>query len=657
MRLFRTAAVTLVMGVATSACGYLADDAGERVEPDGYEAWVDGQGLTKTVGPSADAFVRGGASASTNYGSRANLKADLDDAGVQVHSYLKFAVPSFATVTSAKVRLYVSNGSTRGPNVVSVSSSAWSEASIIWNNRPATGATLTSIDNVAANTWIEIDVTSLVRSGQTLSLALVPRSTDGFIANAKEAKTDRPQLVLVLPSCGDGTCASDESCTSCQIDCGVCTAPSLASSSTFQDLPFGAQTGSFEVQFDAKPSQSPMNGVTGLAGGTVDAFTDLAVSVRFNDAGLIDARHGGTYVAQNAVPYAGGGWYHFKLAIDLVAHRYSVSVTPPSGPETVVGRDLSFRTEQSSAALLDHLAIWADVGTHLVTNVQVTTSAPPPSNGAKLIFATGFEGITVGAPKDCWGGSPGGCWQDLVGTDSSTGFTFPIKLWGGTSSRFQLLYGSSNLTPTSILNYMKNEIQLVTGPHGTPTHALYEEVKQRASDYCCTQNNYQIFPAQELGDLYMSEYIKLQPDFERELNGEWRVITEWKTAGDYRISLCVTAYSGYPVFRVMGDNYANGGLPPTVYWQYFSPAGMVPGGEWFRVEVFFHRSSGSDGRYWVAINNKTLYDKRGPNIGVNNKPIDRIFPFKAYTGGLPPTYQWVDDLELWDSFPATASPH
>src|SRR5687768_12127126 len=64
---------------------------------------------------------------------------------------------------------------------------------------------------------------------------------------------------------------------------------------------FNEQTHVFRVAFDATPSERPMDGVIGLALGFTDAFTDLAAIVRFNSAGMLDARNGGSYQALETI--------------------------------------------------------------------------------------------------------------------------------------------------------------------------------------------------------------------------------------------------------------------------------------------------------------------------------------------------------------------
>ena len=77
----------------------------------------------------------------------------------------------------------------------------------------------------------------------------------------------------------------------------------------------------------------------------------------------------------------------------------------------------------------------------------------------------------------------------------------------------------------------------------------------------------------------------------------------------------------------------------------------MPIGQWFKFEVFWHRSKGSDGRVWMAVNGQKLIDRFGPNIGVNGNPIDRIFLTQLYSAATYPLEQWTDDVQIWSSFP------
>ena len=276
---------------------------------------------------------------------------------------------------------------------------------------------------------------------------------------------------------------------------------------------------------------------------------------------------------------------------------------------------------------------------------------------ARLIFWSGFEdGVSVSAPRDCYSS---GCWQDLVGTDSASGFSWPPKIAGG-SAAFQVRSGTAAL-PSTISDYIVNEIETVIGRTGAPTRALHALIKQtgcsgtdsQAAMDCSAQDPYLLRPAREPGDLYISFWRKLQPDLLEKLVKSWHVVFEWKSAGDYRVIAQIVNYGGArPFWEIRADNNANGGLAREEYWRVNNRAMRVPMGEWFKFEVFWHRSEASDGRVWMAVNGQKLVDKLGPNIGVNNAPIDRIFLMQLYSGASYPLEQWTDDVQIWSDFPS-----
>jgi hypothetical protein len=285
--------------------------------------------------------------------------------------------------------------------------------------------------------------------------------------------------------------------------------------------------------------------------------------------------------------------------------------------------------------------------------------AAPAQGSAKLLFSSGFEGTTaLIAPSGFYGT---GAWQGLVGIDSLTGFAWPPIIWGGGATQFQMI-ADAPVDPTTLGNYMVNQIQTVTGHHGNSTWALYSAIKQSG---CCgtnpqgggaTQDPFMIQPVGETGDLYISYWLKLQPDLAQKLTNGWRVVFEWKTAGDYRVTASIVTWGMFggvniPLsWKVLGDNNANGGLPYQLFWETYSSA-PVPVGDWFKFEVFWHRSGGPDGRVWMAVNGQVIADHYGPNMGVNNAPINRIMMSTLYSSTAYPIYQWVDDVEIWDGFP------
>ena len=92
-----------------------------------------------------------------------------------------------------------------------------------------------------------------------------------------------------------------------------------------------AQTGTFTLQMNAKPLQTNQSVIFGLSNGAAGAVTDMAVAIRFNSAGVIDVRNGGSWNRTTAVRYKANITYAFRVEIDVVTGKFDVFVTPAGG--------------------------------------------------------------------------------------------------------------------------------------------------------------------------------------------------------------------------------------------------------------------------------------------------------------------------------------
>jgi hypothetical protein len=299
----------------------------------------------------------------------------------------------------------------------------------------------------------------------------------------------------------------------------------------------------------------------------------------------------------------------------------------------------------------------AKVGVSVQNTTSSTSTGTKPSS---LLFWSGFEGtVAPGVPYDCYGN---GCFQDINGADSWTGFNWPPKVNNGTA-RYQMISNSgSNPGPTGIGKYISNQVQTVTGPKGTQTRAMYSLIKESG---CCgtdsqgggsTQTPYHIHPGSDVKEMYISQWVKLQPDMIEKMSfGTWRDLFEVKTTDtDYRIELQIRVDAGQSKAYWMArtDTYVPSHKD---FWRVYNKDVPVPVGQWFKLETYFKRSSGSDGRIWMAVNGQKIVDRFGPTMGPNNSPINRIMVNQLYSGGTYPIYQWVDNVQVWSTFPTVSS--
>jgi hypothetical protein len=220
---------------------------------------------------------------------------------------------------------------------------------------------------------------------------------------------------------------------------------------------------------------------------------------------------------------------------------------------------------------------------------------------------------------------------------------------------FFMFTGGPSVDVTTIDNWIVNRIETVTGHNGTPTKALYSEMKQTQGG--STQDALMIQPPGETSDLYISYWIKFQPNLVQLMTPpSWRLLFEWKTGtygddGDYRLAVALVTWGpdGPLSWYVYGDNVAAASVPVRqIFWEKYTTTTAQTLGDWMKFEVFWHRSTGPDGRVWMAVNGQVIVDMPGPNK--IRAPINRIAP-NLYTGTAFPVYQWMDDLEIWDGFP------
>jgi hypothetical protein len=141
----------------------------------------------------------------------------------------------------------------------------------------------------------------------------------------------------------------------------------------FVTSPIPAQSGAFVVDFNAYTDASLSDEVMGLVSGTATGYSSLAANVRFDDDWHIDVRNAGAYASESYMFY-GGHWLHFRMAVDVPAHTYSVSAWDQSTsqkPIKQLATDFHFRTEQQAVSSLDGIAHFVDPGAqYQTTNIM-----------------------------------------------------------------------------------------------------------------------------------------------------------------------------------------------------------------------------------------------------------------------------------------------
>jgi len=133
-----------------------------------------------------------------NFGLDADLQSD---ASPLRESYLKFDLRPLAglTVSLARLRTFVINGSAGVQNIRQVADNTWSEGTLTYGNRPAKGTAIaTFTPGSVTGVWKEIAITSAIaaKAGSFMSLAVDSGSSDGYAFNSAEAAADRVELTV-----------------------------------------------------------------------------------------------------------------------------------------------------------------------------------------------------------------------------------------------------------------------------------------------------------------------------------------------------------------------------------------------------------------------------------------------------------------------------
>ncbi len=204
LRMWAFLPVLLTALIAIAAgCG-----CGDEPGGDPDETASSSEALTTALAPTADTYVRDGASAGMSFGSSTTLAVKKSTVGYNREAYLRFSLSAATgTVLNARLRLYGSASSTDSVSVVAqlLRDGSFSEAGTTYDTRPESLPIELARVNVNGSgaAWYELDVTGLVREKKrsgSASIELVVRSriasNSVFSFNSKESASNPPQLVV-----------------------------------------------------------------------------------------------------------------------------------------------------------------------------------------------------------------------------------------------------------------------------------------------------------------------------------------------------------------------------------------------------------------------------------------------------------------------------
>lgn len=155
-----------------------------HAQSSGYSAPL---GTTATFRPTADAYVTR-AAARRNFGRDPVLRADRSPS----RAYLQFRVRGVnGPVGRASLLLHAESG-TGSVRAWSARSNRWGERGVTFANAPPVRRAGGSARVRGAGTWIEVDVTRLVKGNGTISVVL----TGSVVVASRQQRRDSPRLVV-----------------------------------------------------------------------------------------------------------------------------------------------------------------------------------------------------------------------------------------------------------------------------------------------------------------------------------------------------------------------------------------------------------------------------------------------------------------------------
>jgi hypothetical protein len=182
VRWSHTVVAGLTVLVLHAGCGGAGAFSEHEQPPDCQESrHLEEQELE--VPPEADTYAEQ-ARADTVLGAERKLVADNL---VRRVAFLRFEVPEpHGPVQRATLRLYALDGSTDGPALY-LAPTDWGEAALTWAQAPRpTEPLLGDLGLVPHESWVEYDVTAIVKSGGAYGFALVTESRNGVDFASKE---------------------------------------------------------------------------------------------------------------------------------------------------------------------------------------------------------------------------------------------------------------------------------------------------------------------------------------------------------------------------------------------------------------------------------------------------------------------------------------
>jgi hypothetical protein len=330
-----------------------------------------------TLAPAADTYVDQ-AKPTSSYATNSEIKV-VDGSGASRQGFLRFTVsglPPGATILSAQLQLYVTNGSDSGGVFKRVSNTTWPET-ITWNTKPAIdGAQLAALGSVLAGEIVNIDVKPAITGNGSYSFAITLPSgeTDGlgYASDENVNGAPAPRLtILAQTGAPANTVTPTHTGTPTNISTSTVTStPTATPSPTDQPTggsPTSTSTPTITNTPSATPTQTlpPVNTPTPAIAGTW-SFGPVA------DTYVSQSNAGNSYGGTTSFSIVGGSTSAKQAFI-----RFTVASLPAGAVVQAAKLRLFVTNDSTSGGIINQITntSWAE---------SINWNSRPPIDGAQL---------------------------------------------------------------------------------------------------------------------------------------------------------------------------------------------------------------------------------------------------------------------------------
>ena len=152
---------------------------------------------TLTFKAEADAYVQEANPTATS-GTSADLEV-IRAGGQSAESYFRFTVSGVSgAVQSARLRVYSTTETAKDGPELYTTGNTWTETEITWENRPRRASTASGDQTLVRKfSWLEYDVTALVREDGTYSFVLAGDTDERLLFSSRES-SNGPELIITV---------------------------------------------------------------------------------------------------------------------------------------------------------------------------------------------------------------------------------------------------------------------------------------------------------------------------------------------------------------------------------------------------------------------------------------------------------------------------